>query len=290
MMKTNLSTHIFILFGLFSCGPSELLLIDNGSSGYEIVIPDKADNYEKNSAHELQKYLQLKTGVEVPMSIESKISSDYRILIGNTVEGKSLNALENEIIIKTQGNDLIILGGDPKSTLYAVYTFLENYLGCRYYAQDAEVVPQADMVTISRDIDYRYLPHITTRTVHSKLYYDDNDFADKRKTTYEAFPKYVPSARVHTFHRFVPGDKYYKNHPEYYALRNGKRIPTQLCLTNAEVLSIVKDTVASLLQQYPESDVISVSQDDNQQYCQCHGLPAGQLRSQRHYRKLCILP
>ncbi|MCK5705287.1 MAG: DUF4838 domain-containing protein, partial [Cyclobacteriaceae bacterium] len=180
-----------------------------------------------------------------------------------------LKALEHEVIIKAQDGDLIIAGGDSRSSLYAVYTFLEDYLGCRFYAPDVEVIPKTNFVSIAKDIDSRYVPPITTRTVHSKLYYENHDFADKRKTTYEAFPRYVPSARVHTFHRFVPSEKYYDKHPEYYALRNGKRVPTQLCLTNTEVLDIVKDTVASLLLQYPASDVISVSQDDNVQYCQC---------------------
>jgi hypothetical protein len=105
--------------------------------------------------------------------------------------------------------------------------------------------------------------------VHSRLYYEDHQFADKRKTTYEAFPRYVPSAGVHTFHRFLPADRYLRKHPEYFALRNGKRIPTQLCLSNENVLKIVIDVVDSLLKKYPESDVISVSQDDNTQYCQC---------------------
>ncbi len=74
---------------------------------------------------------------------------------------------------------------------------------------------------------------------------------------------------MHTFHRFVPSEKYYSKHPEYYALRNGKRIPTQLCLTNPKVLQLVIDTVSSLFNKFPNAEVISVSQDDNVQYCQC---------------------
>ena len=268
-MKINPIILPFLFLGLFACEPSELLLIENGSSDYEIIVPDNADTIELKSADELQKYLQLKTGVKVPISSEGKTSSDHQILIGNTAQGQSLQALEHEVIIKVKGDDLIITGGDSKSNLYAVHTFLENYLGCRFYAPDAEIIPKTDFVSVSKNIDYQYIPPITTRTVHSKLYYENNEFADKRKTTYEAFPNYVPSARVHTFHRFVPPDKYLKKYPEFYALRNGKRIPTQLCLTNVDVLDIVKDTVASLLQQFPESDVISVSQDDNQQYCHC---------------------
>jgi hypothetical protein len=101
------------------------------------------------------------------------------------------------------------------------------------------------------------------------LFYDNADFADKHKVTHESFPNYVPNARVHTFHKFLPEKQFYQSNPEYYALRGDKRLPTQLCLTNPDVLAIVKDSVASLFQQYPKASVLSVSQDDNQQHCQC---------------------
>ena len=269
-MKTRIILFAILIHGLYSCEPSALVLIKNSSTNYEIIIPENADSLEIKSAQELQKYLQLISKVKLPILEESKATTDYGIWIGNTTQGQSLQPEKHEVVIKTNGDDLIITGGDSKSNLYAVYTFLENYIGCRFYAPDSEIIPNTNLVSVSKKIDYRYNPPITTRTVHSKLYYDNNDFADKRKTTHEAFPNYVPSARVHTFHRFVPPDKYLKTHPEFYALRNGKRIPTQLCLTNSEVLKIVKDTVASLLQKFPNSNVISVSQDDNQQYCLCN--------------------
>ena len=84
----------------------------------------------------------------------------------------------------------------------------------------------------------------------------------------------------------MPYDVFYEKNPEYYALRNGKRLPTQLCLTNNAVLEIIKDSVRSFFKNSPISDVISVSQDDNTQYCQCEncskidnkeGSPAGSL-------------
>ena len=268
-MKSYLILLLLIIGCLFSCDSSKLVLIENGSTIYEIVIPENADENEMRSANELQKYLQAIAGTELPITVENKSLSSHKILIGNAAQIKSLEIEDYEIIIKTQDQNLIIAGSDGKSTLNAVYTFLENYLGCRFYAPDAEAIPETNAVAIPTYTDYRYLPSITTRTVHSKLFYDNTEFADKSKVTHEAFPNYVPSARVHTFHVFVPSDKYYAKHPEYYALRNGKRIPTQLCLTNPDVLEIVTDTVASLFNKFPESQVISVSQDDNVQYCQC---------------------
>ena len=273
-MKTYLPLSLLILVGFFACNTTDLTIIQNGFSEYEIVIPHNADSIELKSSNELQKYLQKISGVSLAITDEDKITSDKRIFIGNTIEGELLNAGVDEIIIKMRDGDLFILGGDSKSTLYAVYTFLENYLGCRFYAPDAEIIPETNHITVPHDIDYQYTPRVSTRTVHSRLYYDNKEFADKRKVTHEAFPGYVPGYGVHTFNRFVPSSKYYQAHPEYYALRDGRRIPTQLCLTNADVLDIVKDAVASVLDQYPGSEVISVSTNDNTQYCQCESCKA----------------
>ena len=273
-MKNYLFVSAVILIGLFACNITDLTLIQKGSSEYEIIIPHNADSVELKSSDELQKYLQEISGVSLAIRDEDKISSNKRIFIGNTIEGKLLNAGADEIIIKARDNDLFILGGDSKSTLYAVYTFLENYLGCKFYAPDAEIIPELNHVKVSGDIDYRYTPQVTTRTVHSRLYYENKEFADKRKVTHEAFPGYVPGYGVHTFNRFVPSNKYYQTHPEYYALRDGRRIPTQLCLTNTDVLDIVKNAVASVLDQNPDSEVISVSTNDNTQYCQCESCMA----------------
>ena len=79
----------------------------------------------------------------------------------------------------------------------------------------------------------------------------------------------MPIARVHTFHRLVPGEKFFSSHPEYFALRDGIRKQTQLCLSNEEVLNIVIDSVRTWFERYPDLQVVSVSQDDNTQYCQC---------------------
>ena len=281
-MKTYLPLSLLILVGFFACNTTDLTIIQNGFSEYEIVIPHNADSVELKSSNELQKYLQKISGVSLAITDEDKITSDKRIFIGNTIEGELLNAGVDEIIIKMRDGDLFILGGDSKSTLYAVYSFLENYLGCRFYAPGVEIIPETNHITVPNDIEYRYTPRVSTRTVHSRLYYDNKEFADKRKVTHEAFPGYVPGYGVHTFGRFVPSSKYYQAHPEYYALRDGRRIPTQLCLTNADVLDIVKDAVASVLDQYPGSEVISVSTNDNTQYCQCESCTAIDDREESH--------
>ena len=273
-MDIKWSLILLMLIGLVACNTTDLVLVQRGSSNYEIALPQHADSLELKSSRELQKYLQKMTGVVVPINEGENNSPLRRIFIGKTVQGESQKAGTDEIVIKAMDKDLCITGGDPKSTLYAVYHFLENFLGCRFYAPDAEIIPQTDRIKVPGKIYFRFTPLVTTRTVHSRLYYGDAAFADKRKVTTEAFPGYVPGYGVHTLGRFVPSQQYYSTHPEYYTLRNGRRIPSQLCLTNEDVLVIVKDRVASLLEQFPGSKVISVSTNDNVQYCECEACMA----------------
>ena len=228
----------------------------------EIVIsPPNADPLEKKAATEFNKYYD---------RIFQIRNTDSKVYIGDFgYKPKD----ENTLRYYTEGKNLYIVGGNPQSTLYAVYSFFENELGVRFLAPDAELIQRRQKFTL-QDWDYSYTPEVLTRTVHSRLFYDHPDFAAKHRVTDEAFPRYVPKARVHTFHKFLPAESFYEDHPEYYALRNGKRRTTQLCLTNEEVFQIVKDSVAIMLEEFPKSDVISVSQDDNTLYCQCDSCEA----------------
>ena len=192
-----------------------------------------------------------------------------KIRIKNKIFLKILDIDENAVSIKSEGENLIIGGGSADAVKNAVYVFLEEYLNCDWYAPDAEKIPELNSVLLKTPVNYEFTPEITTRTVHSRLFYNDPIFAGKLRVTTESFPHYVPIAKVHTFRRFIPEESFYKEHSEYFALRNGKRIPTQLCLTNKKVLEIVKDSVASLFKRYPDASVISVSQNDNTQYCTC---------------------
>lgn len=259
---------------MFSCSNKALVLVNNNSSSYDIVLSEEADSLEELAANEFQKYLERIAGVTIPITQIQESEALHHIFIGTgTIEDSEINN-EAQVSILTKNEDLHILGSTPIYALYATYTFLENYLDCRFYSPDAEKIPTSKSISIPKNTAFTYTPPVTTRTVHSRLYYVNHEFANKRKTTYSAFPGYVPSAGVHTFHRFVPASRHLATNPEYFALRNGRRLPTQLCLTNENVLNIVIDVVDSLLKKYTDSDVISVSQDDNQQHCQCENCRA----------------
>lgn len=264
-LKPSLQKIIFLFilaFFVLFCQQKNILII---SSDYEIVINDKANERVKQAAEELQFYLQEIAPVKIPIVSKNAQNEGVKKIF----VGELRSVMPESVFIKNEDENLYISGGNPDAVYHACIVFLEEFLGCRWYSPEVEKIPQLKKIKLELPIDYSYTPEITTRTVHSKLYYENHAFADKQKVTYEAFPRYVPSARVHTFHRFMPESKFYKKHPEYYALRGKRRLPTQLCLTNPDVFEIVRDSVKAYFERYPEAEVISVSQDDNTQHCQC---------------------
>jgi len=77
----------------------------------------------------------------------------------------------------------------------------------------------------------------------------------------------------HSFYWQIPQERYGKEHPEYFALVGGRRLAdrreTQPCLTNPEVLKIVTEAVLRQIAAHPERTNVSVSQNDNANYCRC---------------------
>lgn len=263
-----LSLYLLFFTTLVACFRTPVRIVHNGVSSYEIVIPSEADSVIQHAAEELRFYVLQSSGADIPVTTEETHDPDQKsIMVGFNPSATAPTT--HTTGYKLEGDDLYIYGGNSKSTLYAVYRFLERELGCMWLSPDAELIPEAKQIRIEAGSSYSYTPEIETRTVHSRLFYENHGFADKLGVTYEAFPGYAPGYGVHTFHRFMPEAAFYDAHPEYYALRGGRRLTTQLCLSNEDVLQIVIDSVRAIFDRHPELDIISVSQDDNTQYCQC---------------------
>lgn len=256
---------LLILFPLTLVSQQASFTITHGGKPVTtIVLSPTADSLERKAAYELQRYIKAISGALLPLN--NNPSSATGIFIGSASSFYKKQASPyNWISTPLQFH---LFGANSYQTLETVYTFLEEQLGCKFLAPEAEFIPKTKSLSVSGS--YSYSPPVITRTVHSKLFYEHPEFAAKRRVTTEGFPHFIPEARVHTFHRFLPEKTYFSSHPEYYALVKGKRQPTQLCLSNDTVYQIILDSVAALFNRYPEYTVLSVSQDDNTQYCTCN--------------------
>ncbi len=298
MKKNAISFHqlMFILFFLISSqflpwsviaqkkkkrsAPPKIereIILTNGdsTSKYRIVLPVYPSEYESKAASILQEYLIQISGAVLPIIGADKARSQYEIVLGQNdrIDELALNISFNELhadgfLIQTDSMRLIIAGGSGKGTIYGVYTFLEKYLGCRLYTPTVKVIPRQSQIQLD-EISDKEVPQIRFRSVHYKSTWDA-EYVDWHKLSHDQNGERTDWGMwVHTFNTLVPPELFFENHPEYFAMVNGKRLPTQLCLTNPDVLKITIQNLRKRIAQNPDALYWSVSQNDNRRYCTC---------------------
>ena len=188
---------------------------------------------------------------------------------------------EEGYAIATQGDNLFLVGGRRRGPVYAVLALLEEDLGCRWYTSEVQVIPRQSTLSF-QPVARSFVPPLSERLM---MLWDAHSpqWSLRNRTTgvalgdeYGGTIQSAPGWFVHTFSSIIP-PKQFASHPEYFPLRNGKRIapeeggnPSQLCLTHPDVLRLSIVKVREVLKQNPKCDIISVSQNDgNCDFCQC---------------------
>ena len=259
-------------------------MIHNGVSNYRIVVGKDAIASEQTAAKTLQDYLARISGVTLPIVTDETAAREEEIIVGKTTREGGAFTVDRAalgwdgIVMKAVGRTLVLAGGQPRGTLYAVYSFLEERLGCRWFTKDLTVVPEQREIAFPTGLDVTYVPPFEYRETdwlspHDVAYSVANKL---NGLTYRPLDESVgggiayTGGLAHTFTAaFVNKEKYFADHPEWYALREGERVATQLCLTNPEVLQKVIEEVQAILDNDPTVTLISLTQADNDKPCQC---------------------
>jgi hypothetical protein len=286
---------------LASSASAGITLVDHATTGYRIVLPHSAIPAERYAADELQRYVEKISGARLPIVTDAEKPNAREIVLGeNSHLGEMGAKIEFDklgpdgFVLVTDGERLIIAGGRPRGTLNAVYSLLEEKLGVRWFTPTIEVVPKKEEIVLP-DLDERRVPVFENRDTDWSEATHNADFAarhhlngyhsDLQEKHGGASALYYPW--VHTFDYLVPPGLY-REHPEYFPLIDGKRKGgyVQRCLTNPDVLKISIERVRQWIKEHPEVTIISVSQNDTFDNCQCErckaiddaeGSPAGSL-------------
>lgn len=285
---------ILLLFAAVSfaagCGktPKEqaVLIAEDGTAKAVIVIAQDATEPEQHAAAELADFLEQITSAKFEIS-HPPVSNAPRLLVGQgaaklaDADFSTAGLASDGIVIRTVGNDLILAGGHPRGTLYAVYSFLEDYLGCRWWSSKVSTIPNNPTIKIE-PLDFHYVPLLEYR---SPFWFDafDGDWAVRNKCNGHAHRldakhggKHIYEGHVHTFYRLIPPDKYFKENPEWFSELNGKRTynRAQLCLTNEQMRAELVKNLKERLRENPAATIASVSQNDWRGNCQCSNCAA----------------
>ena len=276
-----------IIFSCFvfstSAQDAETVYVGNGLNSV-IVTAEDATAQESYAAKTLQKYISEITGKTVEIAHSYPEIFDRAIYVGapEKFDISSDGKTDGSYIIKAENDILCIKGFGNRGPIYGVYGFLEKYCGCRWYTKDLKVVPKSDKISVPENEKYEYAPFFECT---------DTDWLSPRDAEYSMahglncnIYRYLSPEQggnvsyisnfCHTLtSQFCSAANYFDEHPEYFALRDGKRIPDQLCLTNPDVIRIVTDEVMNLIAAKRDPSqavqIVSLTQADNQNYCTC---------------------
>lgn len=294
----------------------EIVLARQGHSDYTIVVADDAAQPEKFAAKELQKYLTQISDAQLPL-VASAVA-DQVICVGkgsvskneaNRLQADLKNRGEDGYVMGTSGKRLILMGNSPRASLYAVYHFLEKYLGCGWCVPGDDTVPRQVTLSIRPFRDAVGPPAFTTRQIIvfpyggsclRKYNLPHTDWMAKNRFNWahpgpngpyvwerdKSREVYVPEVERrglylevggHTFNTWLPPDRYAKDHLEYYGMdKDGVRKVdiaqshrTAVCISNDEVIRIIGENINRWLDENPEVDVIDLWHNDSYACCLC---------------------
>lgn len=260
-----------------------------------VVVAADAAGETPTAATEFQKYWKLCTGF-TPKLAHQPAAQGINVLIGSDVLPDSY---KNQLVLESLGRDgvvnrtlaageiegvetpaLLIVGGEPRGTLNALYDFFDRTMGVRWLTPEFTHIPEVAPHSIAA-IDYRHVPKLRFRFTSYYPALKDPYFQRVHKMNREKFGLYV-----HTLYNLVPPHIYFKDHPEYFSLIDGKRVAphsenyhqeiekyperrSQLCMSNEEVIQLIIDELKIRIAQNPGRDVWSVSQMDWRNDCEC---------------------
>jgi len=272
-------------FVLGTHAASEFRLARDGKAECVIVRQPGLVPAETNALEELRQMLKEITGAEFP--VQEVGAGDpvpaQAIVVGPgpvaeaAFPGVAWDALGAEgIVLRSQGGRLLLAGGRPRGTRYAVSQFLQEECGVRWWTPWAKDVPRRPTLEV-RSLDVRYQPPFESR---DPFWYPAFNAEWAVRNFSNSQSARIPpelggcigyKGFVHTFYPLVPPEEHFDRHPEWYSLIDGKRTHQhgQLCLTNPELRKHVVERVRQWLRESPEARIVSVSQNDWHGACQC---------------------
>ena len=213
------------------------------------------DVTEVYAGAELLSYLNKKgitaadDGFPIHISIDSEIGAD---------------CFKIEASFDEENAGMTFRGGDKRGILYAVYQFLEEYAGFRYFTYELETYTEDDIV-IPEGVVMEHDPVIASRRLTWYSVYSSMEWAVKNGINCGlSFPENLGGQNLNYGNLFVhtiaplSGTKY--PYPTY---------ATNPCLTDPDIYKTVIANLRKELESNPNINIVSVSQTDYEVSCYC---------------------
>lgn len=247
-------------------------LLENGEVKATVVYSDGASESLIAAADFMAATLERMSGSNgVRTAVKEGGESGFSIYVGRTansavIDLSDVNDDGYRLEIKPEG--IYIVGKTDDATRNGIYDFLETHLECMYVSPENTYVPIFPTVKLALE-EKTVNPTITWRKVYQyesvqNGWYErlkmNGTIVKEGENSIELYNEW--GTWCHSSFEFVPPEKYFDEHPEYYAKFLGKRryqfnvlgrtFPTHLCYTNEEVYQIAEAELVKRIEANPE--------------------------------------
>jgi len=286
---SNRGRRLLLLVAAVSCLPVHAAprpLVEGGRSAYRIVLPDEPAPAEATAAKELREHIKAISGCELPTTPASEWHSGPAVAVGfnarlpKGLQGSRFGALaEEEFVIEARGDVLLLAGGSPRGTLYAVYEFLRRE-GVRWYTPRYTHIPKRESIALP-EAPIRYRPPFLVRSIlvgndptpEWSARNGQNTFIVWSSPGDEYGGGFASGPDMHTFWRLIGADEL-ATHPEWAAEVKGERLLPAgntnwgLCLRSGVRQHLI-DRTLQVAREHPEWRVFWLGQNDGSPPCEC---------------------
>jgi hypothetical protein len=269
---------------------ADVVLVADGQAQAQVVVSDATPAVVRAAVDDLVRIVQRSSGATLVVVAESQSDrAAARVLVGDCQAPAELAADPAQIggdaayagyVLACGQNVVVLRGNTPRGTANAVYGFLQDQLGVRWFmpSETFEVVPAARTIAIPTQ---RRLvtPSFVCRLASASWGADTLAWGRRNRWDTDEGGFAVPYAAGfrHWMYQVFPPSKWGTTHPEIYPLLNGKRaIPAQdgeqlaqPCTANPETVRIAIDTVNAYLDAHPDVHTYPFSINDNNTWCEC---------------------
>ncbi|MCP4783128.1 MAG: DUF4838 domain-containing protein [Fuerstiella sp.] len=287
MIKTS-SIAILVLIatlGYPAWATAKVTIVRDGRPLASIVLSEQASPSEKWAAEDLAIHIKQISGAELRIVTGSELVPQTAFVVGDGLAARALGVTidadqlgPDGYMIKTVDNHIIIAGGRRRGTMYGVYTLLES-LGCRWWYPGETTIPEMKTVVLP-DMSVMETPALEYRDF---LYGEMDDSPEAQlwrarnkvnggffKTMGKAYGgAYTFDTLVHSYGRLVPPGRHFGEHPEYFALKRGKRVSSQPCFSSDAMVNVMAGNILREAADHPQYKHFTVGQNDNNDFCEC---------------------
>ena len=253
---------------LCSAQAHAFVLVEEGRPRAKLVVAAPSNRWVDGGVKDFVDYIEKISGARIARSAGVELAGGPVVLVRKIERVRNLPKGAFTLTISPKG--ITIQAWHEQGLNHGLIELLDR-LGVRWYwpGELGELVPKMRTIEFPNGEETIRPDYILRDGIHGckhgSLEWRRAVWAWARRNRYGGWTWHGAG---HSYAYLVPPRKYFKEHPEYFALVKGKRVPDNLCVSNSEVARIaIRSATKWLRRNYRE--LVCVSPPDGYVKCEC---------------------